>query len=303
MPRISVIIPVYNTESYLKRCLESLQNQSVTDWEAICVDDGSTDGSGAILDAFAARDPRFRVVHKDNGGVSSARNLAIGLIRGDFTLIMDSDDFLHPQLMEICLHFALRDCSDLVCFTYDRAFHRRSRTFGHDIFPQFKSYDPTQIRCKIVEDLLPWTTEYAWRSHLLHHRWVVKHCQPWRCLYRSDLIRPLRFPEGVIFEDLPWWCAVLLRTGRSSIINLPLYFYSDNEHGYMGSSQAEERIRSMRITIELSEKYAAEHGTPGQQLIWENEFLVPFRKRLRHCEKRLARKCGKTASQSSSEGL
>ena len=98
MPRISVIIPVYNTEAYLKRCLDSLLGQSFPDWEAVCVDDGSTDASPAILDGYASRDRRFRVIHKQNEGASAARNTALTLVRGEYTLLMDSDDFLHPQL-------------------------------------------------------------------------------------------------------------------------------------------------------------------------------------------------------------
>ena len=80
--KFSIIIPVYNVAQYLRECLDSVLAQTFTDWEAICVDDGSTDGSGAILDEYAAKDWRFRVIHQDNAGVGFARNVALNVARG-----------------------------------------------------------------------------------------------------------------------------------------------------------------------------------------------------------------------------
>ena len=90
--RFSIVIPVYNVAPYLEACLDSVRAQSLEDWECICVDDGSTDGSGAMLDEVAAKDGRFRVLHKANGGVSSARNAALGIAAGDWFLFLDADD-------------------------------------------------------------------------------------------------------------------------------------------------------------------------------------------------------------------
>ena len=94
MPFFSIIIPVYNVAPYLRECLDSVIAQTFTDWEAICVDDGSTDGSGAILDEYAAKDKRFRVIHQKNAGVSVARNAAIELMHGDWFLFVDADDVI-----------------------------------------------------------------------------------------------------------------------------------------------------------------------------------------------------------------
>ncbi len=101
-PRFSIIVPVYNVEKYLPSALESVLQQTFQDWECICVDDGSKDSSGAILDEFAARDSRFVIVHKTNGGVSSARNQALELARGEFITSLDGDDLLHPKTLELC---------------------------------------------------------------------------------------------------------------------------------------------------------------------------------------------------------
>lgn len=94
---VSIIIPVFNTEQYLSRCLDSLLNQSFTDYELLLVDDGSSDTCGAICDAYAARDGRIRVFHKENGGVSSARNLGLDFARGEWVYFVDSDDELLPD--------------------------------------------------------------------------------------------------------------------------------------------------------------------------------------------------------------
>ena len=113
---------MYNVEKYLRRCLDSVQNQTFTDWQAICVDDGSPDKSGEIAEEYAKKDKRFVVIHKENGGLSDARNAGMEHATGDYILYIDSDDFIHPQTMEIAYDLAQRDNSDIVSFTYDRIY-------------------------------------------------------------------------------------------------------------------------------------------------------------------------------------
>lgn len=98
-PKISVIVPVYNVEKYLRRCLDSIRAQTFTDFECICVDDGSSDGSGKILDEYAEQDSRFVVIHKDNGGVSSARNAGLDVARGEWIAFVDSDDWVEKDFL------------------------------------------------------------------------------------------------------------------------------------------------------------------------------------------------------------
>ena len=97
MPKVSVIVPVYNTEKYLSRCINSILAQSFDDYEMILVDDGSTDNSGLFLDEYVNRDPRIRVIHKENGGVSSARNVGIKKAVGEYIMFCDSDDYVDPD--------------------------------------------------------------------------------------------------------------------------------------------------------------------------------------------------------------
>lgn len=99
-PKISIIVPVYNVEKYLRRCLDSIVTQTFTDWECICVDDGSPDNSGEILDEYAVKDKLFVIIHKENGGVSSARNAGFDTARGEWISFVDSDDWIERDCFE-----------------------------------------------------------------------------------------------------------------------------------------------------------------------------------------------------------
>ena len=97
---VSIIVPVYNVEEYLRECVDSILNQTYSDVEVILVDDGSTDQSGNICDEYAKMDSRIKVIHKKNGGVSAARNTGIGEASGEYLMFVDSDDAIHPELVE-----------------------------------------------------------------------------------------------------------------------------------------------------------------------------------------------------------
>ena len=102
-PKVTIVMPVYKVEQYLPACIESVRAQTFTDWECILVDDGSPDGCGAICDEAARRDERFRVVHRENGGLSRARNSGMEVARGEYYVFLDSDDAIHPRLLELAL--------------------------------------------------------------------------------------------------------------------------------------------------------------------------------------------------------
>ena len=281
---ISVIIPVYNAEKYIARCLGSLQNQTCRDWEAVCIDDGSTDGTGALLDSLSAADPRIRVIHTPNGGVSRARNTALENVRGEYILFLDSDDFLHPQTMALCAGRIEADSSDMVAFTYDRPYRTRNMIkeflgLHAGNVPRFKKYDAAKVPFKVVDDIFDYASEYS-RPEGIEPRWAVKHCQPWRCLYRACRIADLRFPEGIIYEDFPWWSAVLLRTRRATILNLPLYFYYPNLRSYITSSSQDFKIRSLQTALREAEALYADGVDADRKAKWTRNFLEPFRAKL-----------------------
>ena len=115
-PLLTYIVPVFNTGKYLSRCIESLRRQTLGEIEIVCIDDGSTDNSPAVLDAFAAKDARIRVVHKENGGVGAARNLALGMARGKYVSFVDGDDWLAREMAEVCVGEAERNALDFCAY-------------------------------------------------------------------------------------------------------------------------------------------------------------------------------------------
>ncbi len=282
MAKVSVIIPVYNVQDYLERCLASLLAQSHQDWEAICINDGSKDRSGDILDRYAISDKRFKVIHKANEGVSAARNIALDMVSGEYIAFVDSDDFLHPQCFEICVSLMEEKGSDLAAFTYSRAY-RTSMMIKHLLrIPEgkvrrYKDYISKGFDSLTTTDIYDYVTEY---SKPRHKEWTVKHCQPWRCIYRADRIRNIRFIKGIIYEDFPWWGEVLLNIRKASITNLDLYYYYPNKKSYILSSKQDFRIESLRKSIEAAAAIYAQQGTAKQKKIWEDFFMNPFRDKL-----------------------
>ena len=116
MPIVSIIVPVYNVEKYINRCIDSILAQTFTDWECILVVDGSPDKSGEICDEYSARDSRIRVIHKPNGGVSSARNVGINLATGEWITFVDSDDFIDADSLFSMVELTKHYDADLFCF-------------------------------------------------------------------------------------------------------------------------------------------------------------------------------------------
>ena len=123
--KFSVIIPVYNVESYLKACLDSVLNQTFEDWDAICVNDGSTDNSAAILEEYGLKDSRFKIVNKPNGGLSTARNAGLKAAAGEYVLFLDSDDWLEGNALERVSESLANE--DMLCFSGRRFFEKEGR--------------------------------------------------------------------------------------------------------------------------------------------------------------------------------
>ena len=119
-PLVSIIVPVYNYKAYLCRCLDSIAAQTLADWECLVVDDGSSDGSAAVCDEYASKDPRFVVIHKENGGVSSARNAGLESARGEFLMFCDQDDAIDPHSMEYALEMQRQAPDAMVMWGFTR---------------------------------------------------------------------------------------------------------------------------------------------------------------------------------------
>src|SRR5574344_485776 len=281
MPAVSIIIPVFNVEAFIRKCLESVRSQTFQDWEAICIDDGSPDACPAILDEYAARDSRFKVIHKENGGASSAKNAGIQIAKGEYCIYLDSDDILHPQTLEICEFMARRDNSDIVAYTYNRVYKTclRIRHKLHIPDPKrihFRKYVPSKVPYVLTDNIFDWASEIDYPGVCPNRKMLVKHCQAWRCMYRTSIVKDIRFIDGIIYEDFPWWGEVMLNTHRTTIINLPLYFYYPNSSSLLNSSSQQKLIDSLRIATKASRALFDSRATEEQRRRWEKNFLQPF---------------------------
>ena len=286
-PKISIIIPMYKVEKYLRRCLDSVQNQTFKDWQAICVDDGSPDKSGDIAEEYAKKDKRFVVVHKENGGLSDARNAGLPYAKGKYIMYLDSDDFIHPQTMEIAYKFAEENNSDIVSFQYDRAYRPRLmlRHFLHmstdNVVPRGikKKYNLEKIKTRTTDDVFELATEKTHNKTNPNRKWLIKHCQVWKNLYKKSLIKDIPFVKGIVFEDFPWWSEVMLKKPRVTVVPLPLYYYIPNFGGIVLSEKQLRIMKCLCVGIKESYKLYEKKADTEQMKKWQENFLWFFVKK------------------------
>lgn len=205
MPKISVIVPVYNTEQYLHRCIDSILAQTFTDFELLLIDDGSKDSSGKICDEYAAKDSRVRVFHKENGGVSSARNLGLDNVQGEWITFVDSDDWLESKGLELLIN-----ASDADIIIGEIMFEKNGTT-------SFLSNTSN----KTGKDL------YELISTQINHS---AFCSPCAKLFSANLIRKhhIRFNQSLTFgEDSVFVKYYLLYVNSISNIHELCYHYDD----------------------------------------------------------------------------
>ncbi len=206
-PLVSVIIPVYNVLPYLREALDSVINQSYRNLEILIVDDGSTDGSGAVCDEYLY-DPRVRVIHQENRGLSGARNTALELMTGEFVAFLDSDDAMRPDMIRQMVQAAEREGVDVVICGFDRI-----KTEG-----PLAGAEVLEIRCPPTAMLSPAEAlNHLMTGELTHNAWGK--------LYRSYLWKGVRFPEGHVYEDVHTTCRTLEKSSRIQLLSERLYLY------------------------------------------------------------------------------
>ena len=245
MEKISVIIPVYNSEPYLRKCLDSVVNQTYRNLEILLVDDGSTDNSGRICNEYAAKDNRIKVFRKDNGGVSSARNIGLKNFTGDYLGFVDSDDWLEPDMYEI-LYNAINNNNvhiSVVCFTRD--------TEDSSIVERGREEIPNKILTQ--KEMLLYLFRLA--------KYAGFYSALWNKLFKADIIRNsnLTFDKKFeISEDL-WFIAKLILFDKYTgiYVNKPLYHYLQRGDSLIRSYSIERKLctlKSLKETANLAEK-------------------------------------------------
>ena len=216
-PKVTVIIPVYNTERLLDRCLESVVRQSLSDIEIICVDDGSTDGSPALLDSWAERDARIRVIHQTNGRQGKARNAALRIARGEYVGMIDSDDYIPEEYFERLYSAATEADADVaICGIV------KQKPVGERVVIAFD-------RVEVVRDA--------------DAKLRVCHCppefHPVNKLYRRAMLERLglRFKEGVPYEDVMFVTRAIVECDRVVTVPNVHYYYVLNPSSTVKSRQ------------------------------------------------------------------
>lgn len=234
-PDVSIIIPVYNTAPYLSASVGSIASQSLGNIEVICVDDGSTDESGGILDSLAQGDERIRVFHKTNGGQSSARNLALSQARGRYIYFFDSDDLLEGTALDQLVAIADRDKADVVFFDGETMYETPELAKK---FPQFAG-----LYLRKGDYTTPCYGEEAFVSMSNQNEYLVSPCL--LLLSRSFLVdNNISFCEGIVHEDNIFAAEVFLRARRVSKCTRPLFFRRVREGSTMTSRTSELDYRS-----------------------------------------------------------
>ena len=205
---ISIIVPVYNVENYIDKCVESIINQSYKNLEIILVDDGSTDSSGEKCDIWAARDRRIMVIHKKNGGLGNARNVGMDHATGEWIGFVDSDDFIEPEMYEVLYRGCVDNGADLCmigCALYEN---------GRKILP--KKLSGSVIRYEGEQ----WIKEYYGRKDSDNTQ--ISACNK---LYKKELLLGKQFPENRYYEDVVMSVSVMLDVNKMVHIDLPYYNY------------------------------------------------------------------------------
>ncbi|WP_418939068.1 glycosyltransferase family 2 protein [Leyella stercorea] len=271
--RVDIIIPVYNVEPYLRRCLNSVLKQTYKHWRAICIDDGSTDGCPAILEEYAAKDSRFMVVHQANGGLSHARNEGMAIADAEYIMFVDSDDFIHPQTLELAVKLIERDGTDMVSWYKDVIYINIQLRLMHKLKMNTINVRPWRIpfRCSlklsksvITDDALKHASD--WRHPDI--KYPIKHNYVWRHLFKRSLIKDIKFIKGLKYEDIPWWSELLVKPVKATITHLPLYYYYVNHKSISKATGGVERLMSQLKGLSYAQKLYEEAGNMERMRLW-----------------------------------
>lgn len=226
MPKISVIVPVYNVENYLRACIDSILNQSFTDFEIILVDDGSPDNCGEICDEYAKKDNRIYVIHQENGGLSAARNAGIDWAfansNSEWVTFIDSDDYVHKQYLELLYNNAVKNGVNLCSCGFK---HVREYICDSSI---------------INPDICIGTTEELLKS--INSYYLYNNSTACARIYKKELWNNIRFPIGKLHEDEFTIYKILFSCKKIVVIKEFLYYYFQNTSSIMHSRLTSKRL-------------------------------------------------------------
>lgn len=243
MCKISVIVPVYNIENYIERCVDSLVRQTYTDLEIILVDDGSRDSGGRICDELAARDERIRVVHKENGGLASARNAGLDAASGDYISFVDGDDLLDPDTYEKLAEAIQKHRPDVVCFGYRKVCAGVVTDRCVIDYPEGLCDEESLRQLKLDAIFNPNVLDY-------NRKRILSSCTN---LYRRDFLQEhqLRFrsEREVLNEDF-LFVLQMMQAARSVYVSPRDFYYYDTREGSISTSYRQDMYRRKKALFE-----------------------------------------------------
>lgn len=221
MLKISVIVPIYNVEKYINKCVESILNQSYKNLEVILVDDGSPDNCGNICDDFSKQDARVITIHKKNGGLSSARNVGIENATGDYLLFVDSDDFLDKNACELLVNLINKTNADIVCFNLSNIYlnGKIDNTENSYCYKNTHCYYELSYKEAIIDNI--------YRKHIRYEA-----CSK---IYKKKIFDNLKFKEGLLAEDFNVFYKFLKKGDKIIYFDANLYFYLKRDDSIMGT--------------------------------------------------------------------
>ena len=233
-PFVSIIVPVYNVENFLAECLDSVEAQTCQDFEIIAINDGSTDRSSIILEAYAAKDSRIKVINQENAGLSAARNAGLDVAGGEYVLFLDSDDLLTPDALGKLADAAKKNDSDIVIYDY---FTLSDATGGLGFYRDQKIYSATNGKTFTIEDE-PQMAQF------------IGVCD--RAFKRSFIEENgFRFIEGKLYEDVPFCFQTELHAKKISLISDHIYYYRRNIEGSITSDEmGSKRHRQQFLNVQ-----------------------------------------------------
>lgn len=238
MDLISVIVPTYNTELYIDRCVQSIVDQTYRNLEIILVDDGSPDNCPSICDAWARKDSRIKVIHKKNGGLSDARNAGMAIATGELIGFVDSDDWISPDMYQLLYERMLNDNSDISACGVEMVWE-----------------DNTPHRMLTVSGTHVLNPDDAMKA-IIQETWLK---QPvWYKLYKTELVQDILFPVGKYHEDVFWSYQAVGRANQISVFDTPCYFYTQRSGSIMGEGYSLRRLDSLDAKL-LRLVYIREH--------------------------------------------
>lgn len=241
---ISIIVPVYGVEKYLRQCVDSVLAQTYSNWELILVDDGSPDTCPQICDEYSAADPRIRVIHQSNGGLSVARNTGIASSQGKYITFIDSDDKIAPSYLEVLLHIITDYCVDVACV----AFTVKDDFSNSNFDVKASQYNGIEFS----KDLL-----YQ-KSLLCTHSACAK-------LYRSNLIDSDFFTPDIGYEDLDAFYRIFPKVGKIAYLPIELYYYRPNPQSYLHRFTP-RRADVLDVTDRMVEYFGESGAFPNKDL-------------------------------------